>query len=62
MTIPSRISLLTLCLFLAACSTPPPPASGIDAPPTWQGAAETARNPGRTASGGAPSPAQRSTS
>ncbi len=43
MTIPSRISLLTLSLFLAACSTPPPPASGIDAPAAWQGAAETAQ-------------------
>jgi starvation-inducible outer membrane lipoprotein len=39
MTIPSRISLLTLCLFLAACSTPPPPARA--SPPAWQGAAET---------------------
>ena len=37
MTLPSRISLLTLCLGLAACSTPPPPASGIAPPPRWQG-------------------------
>jgi len=41
MTLPSRISLLTLCLPLcatiAACSTPPTPASGIAAPPAWQG-------------------------
>ncbi|WP_248920811.1 efflux transporter outer membrane subunit [Pseudomonas entomophila] len=37
MTIPSRISLLSLSLCLAACSSPPPPMAGIDAPPTWQG-------------------------
>lgn len=41
MTLPSRISLLTLCLplcaTLAACSTPPTPSSGIVAPLAWQG-------------------------
>jgi len=37
MTLPSRISLLTLCVCLAACSTPPTPASGIATPPAWQG-------------------------
>jgi len=39
MTLPSRISLLTLCLSLAACSTPPTPDSGIAAPHAWQGEA-----------------------
>ncbi|MFJ4153190.1 efflux transporter outer membrane subunit [Pseudomonas sp. NPDC089752] len=38
MTLPCRISLLTLYLGLTACSTPPTPASGITAPPAWQGA------------------------
>ncbi|MNO48527.1 Outer membrane protein OprM precursor [compost metagenome] len=38
MTLPSRISLLTLSLCLAACSTPPPPAAGITPPDAWQGA------------------------
>jgi len=37
MTLPSRISLLTLCLGLTACSTPPAPTSGIAAPQAWQG-------------------------
>lgn len=37
MTLPSRISLLTFCVCLAACSTPPIPASGIATPPAWQG-------------------------
>lgn len=38
MTLPSRISLLTLSLCLAACSTTPPsPDSGITPPSTWQG-------------------------
>ncbi|MFG0928529.1 efflux transporter outer membrane subunit [Pseudomonas sp. CJQ_8] len=37
MTLPSRISLLTLSLCLAACSTPAPPASGITPPSAWQG-------------------------
>ncbi|MBC3473981.1 MULTISPECIES: efflux transporter outer membrane subunit [Pseudomonas] len=37
MTLPSRISLLTLSLCLAACSTPPPPESGIAPPDNWQG-------------------------
>ncbi|MCO7514824.1 efflux transporter outer membrane subunit [Pseudomonas guariconensis] len=37
MTLPSHISLLTLSLCLAACSTPPPPASDISPPRTWQG-------------------------
>lgn len=37
MTLPSRISLLTLCICFAACSTPPTPASGIAAPAAWQG-------------------------
>jgi len=37
MTLPSRISLSTLCICLAACSTPPTPASGIAAPAAWQG-------------------------
>ncbi|PYC14200.1 efflux transporter outer membrane subunit [Pseudomonas mosselii] len=41
MTIPSRISLLTLSLCLAACSSPPPPAANIDTPPAWQGPAVT---------------------
>lgn len=43
MTIPSRISLLSLSLCLAACSTPPPPAAGIDAPLAWQGATDPAQ-------------------
>ncbi len=42
MTLPSRISLLTLCVSLAACTMPPTPASGIAAPLTWQGAAVSA--------------------
>ncbi|RCL25543.1 RND transporter [Pseudomonas sp. AFG_SD02_1510_Pfu_092] len=42
MTLPSRLSLLTLCLCLAACSTPPPPTSGIRAPAAWQGQAAPA--------------------
>ncbi|NIF27280.1 efflux transporter outer membrane subunit [Pantoea sp. Tr-811] len=37
MTLPSRLSLLSLYLALAACSLPPTPASGIDAPARWQG-------------------------
>jgi NodT family efflux transporter outer membrane factor (OMF) lipoprotein len=37
MTLPSRISLLSLCLGLAACSLPPAPSSGIVAPAAWQG-------------------------
>lgn len=41
MTLPSRISLLTLCVCLAACSTPPTPASGIATPPAWQGEVAT---------------------
>ncbi|WP_144174248.1 efflux transporter outer membrane subunit [Pseudomonas sp. Kh13] len=41
MTLPSRISLLTFCVCLAACSTPPIPASGIATPPAWQGEAAT---------------------
>jgi len=40
MTLPSRISLLTLSLALAACSTPPAPEAGIAAPPTWQSRAD----------------------
>lgn len=36
MTLPSRISLLTLCLGLTACSLSPAPPSGITAPPAWQ--------------------------
>lgn len=43
MTFPSRFSLLTLSLCLAACSTPPPPATNIDTPPSWQGPAHAAR-------------------
>lgn len=39
MILPSRISLLTLCLGLTACSTPPAPSSGISAPQRWQGEA-----------------------
>ncbi|HEK1691319.1 TPA: efflux transporter outer membrane subunit [Pseudomonas putida] len=39
MTLPSRISLLTLCLGLTACNTPPAPSSGITAPQHWQGEA-----------------------
>ncbi|ESW36263.1 TolC family protein, partial [Pseudomonas taiwanensis] len=39
MTLPSRISLLPLCVCLAACSTPQTPASGIAAPSAWQGEA-----------------------
>ncbi|KHL72632.1 RND transporter, partial [Pseudomonas putida] len=41
MTLPSRISLLTLCLGLTACNTPPAPSSGITAPQHWQGEAAT---------------------
>jgi len=37
MTLPSRISLLSLSLGLAACSLPPVPPSGIAAPSAWQG-------------------------
>jgi len=37
MTLPSRISILTLCLGLGACTTPPAPDSGIYAPQTWHG-------------------------
>lgn len=39
MTLPSRISLLTLCVSLVACSTPPTPTSGVSAPLAWQGEA-----------------------
>ncbi|WP_449434121.1 efflux transporter outer membrane subunit [Pseudomonas putida] len=42
MTLPSRISLLTLSLFLAACSTAPPPAPGIVPPASWQAADDAA--------------------
>ncbi|MDH0300188.1 MULTISPECIES: efflux transporter outer membrane subunit [unclassified Pseudomonas] len=42
MTIPSRFSLLTLSLCLAACSTPSPPPANIDAPSAWQGRADQA--------------------
>ena len=45
MTLPSRISLLTLCLSLAACSTPPTPESGIGAPHAWQGEVEPSSTP-----------------
>lgn len=47
MTLPSRLCLLTLCVSLAACSTPPTPASGIVAPVAWQGdtAASAAHRP-----------------
>ncbi|CAM3961646.1 Solvent efflux pump outer membrane protein SrpC [Pseudomonas reidholzensis] len=38
MTLPSRISLLTLSLSLVACSTPPTPSAAIDPPAAWQGA------------------------
>ncbi|MFV3405977.1 efflux transporter outer membrane subunit [Pseudomonas sp. NY15463] len=43
MPIPSRISLLTLSLCLAACSTPPPPASAITPPQAWQGPTDSTR-------------------
>lgn len=43
MTLPSRISLLTLSLCLAACTTPPTPEAGIQAPAGWQSAAPDAR-------------------
>lgn len=43
MPIPSRISLLTLSLCLAACSTPAPPASDITPPQAWQGPAQPAQ-------------------
>lgn len=43
MPIPSRISLLTLSLCLAACSTPTPPASDITPPQAWQGPAQPAQ-------------------
>nr|WP_225778567.1 efflux transporter outer membrane subunit [Pseudomonas sp. Marseille-Q3773] len=39
MTLSSRIGLLTLCVSLAACTTPPTPTNGIAAPLAWQGAA-----------------------
>ncbi|AIR90171.1 efflux transporter outer membrane subunit [Pseudomonas cremoricolorata] len=42
MTLPSRISLLTLSLCLAACSTPPAPDAGIQAPAQWQSGAPQA--------------------
>lgn len=43
MPIPSRISLLTLSLCLAACSTPAPPTSDITPPQAWQGPAQPAQ-------------------
>lgn len=45
MTLPSRISLLTLSLALAACSTPPSPEADITAPATWQAQREDATRP-----------------
>ncbi|NIE78204.1 efflux transporter outer membrane subunit [Pantoea sp. Ap-967] len=36
MTLPSRLNLLTVCLCLTACSTPPTPAPGIATPLAWQ--------------------------
>ncbi|MBF8722986.1 efflux transporter outer membrane subunit [Pseudomonas guariconensis] len=36
MTLPTRISLLTLSLALAACSSQPPPGAGITPPASWQ--------------------------
>jgi outer membrane protein, multidrug efflux system len=43
MTIPSRFSLLTLSLCLAACSTPPAPPANIEPPTTWQGPTQVAQ-------------------
>ncbi|WP_054892423.1 MULTISPECIES: efflux transporter outer membrane subunit [unclassified Pseudomonas] len=45
MTLPSRISLLTLSLCLAACNSTPPPQADITPPPTWQGATDTHQVP-----------------
>ena len=57
MTLPSRISLLTLSLALAACSTPPAPEAGITEPPTWQSRADASSQACRMLTGGKPSPA-----
>lgn len=38
MPLPSRISLLTLCLTFAACSSPTLPQGGVEVPRAWQGA------------------------
>ncbi|MFG0632526.1 efflux transporter outer membrane subunit [Pseudomonas sp. xss_2] len=44
MTLPSRISLLTLSLSLAACTSSPAPSAAIEPPATWQAATDqTAR-------------------
>lgn len=45
MTLPSRISLLTLSLCLAACNSTPPPQVDITPPPTWQGTTDTHQAP-----------------
>ena len=37
MTLPSRLSLLSLCLLLAACTSSAPDAAAPAAPPQWQG-------------------------
>ncbi|MBJ9977263.1 efflux transporter outer membrane subunit [Pseudomonas sp. S75] len=42
MTLPSRISLLTLSLCLAACSAAPPPPARIVPPSAWEGVAQRA--------------------
>ncbi|PWB35740.1 RND transporter [Pseudomonas sp. SDI] len=38
MTLPSRLNLVTLCLFLGACSSTPPTTPALPAPASWQGA------------------------
>ncbi|MCV9919262.1 efflux transporter outer membrane subunit [Pseudomonas sp. BT-42-2] len=40
MTLPSRISLLTLSLSLAACNSSPAPSAAIEPPATWQAATD----------------------
>jgi len=42
MNLPSRLSVLSICLFIAACSNAPtPPQSGLQAPDAWQSHAAT---------------------
>ncbi|MGE7991989.1 efflux transporter outer membrane subunit [Pseudomonas sp. NPDC089554] len=42
MTLPRRISLLTLSIALAACSASPPPAADLTPPAAWQGPGDPA--------------------
>ncbi|MBV4499249.1 MULTISPECIES: efflux transporter outer membrane subunit [Pseudomonas] len=45
MTLPSCISLLSLSLALAACSTAPAPEANLPAPSAWQGGSEVNNHP-----------------